>query len=105
MKAFADSEKYSFPKPIGERPVFNIYGDEVSTIPLYIKTRNVSFKAGGSEVEFEKMLDSLKRLDKEWLSNVLDVKKMFRTVQKNVLIVDGKTEQKIIQIKKKNYRQ
>ncbi len=50
-KPFGDIEEYKFPYPFGNRYVFNIYGDEVSTIPFHIKTRNINFKAGGKDIE------------------------------------------------------
>src|SRR3989338_2233183 len=36
-KPFEDSEEYEFPEPIGKRRAYSIYGDEVATIPLFIK--------------------------------------------------------------------
>ncbi|MBI5398383.1 saccharopine dehydrogenase NADP-binding domain-containing protein [Candidatus Woesearchaeota archaeon] len=59
VEPFEDAEDYEFPEPFGKRKTFNIYGDEVSTIPLYIKVKNVNFKAGGADVEIGKVLHKL----------------------------------------------
>lgn len=51
-KLFGDAEEYDFPHPFGRRRVFSIYGDEVATIPLFIKVKNVDFKSSGADIEF-----------------------------------------------------
>ncbi|MEY4744277.1 MAG: hypothetical protein RL272_222 [Candidatus Parcubacteria bacterium] len=51
-KAFADAETFVFPRPFGPRRTVSIYGDEVATIPLYIKVRDVDMKSGGTDIEF-----------------------------------------------------
>ncbi len=56
---FDDPQEYDFPPPIGKRRVYDVYGDEVSTIPLYIKTKNVIFKCGGGDIEISKTLYDL----------------------------------------------
>lgn len=55
-KPFGDAEEFDFPKPIGKRRVYSLYGDEVATIPLFINVQNVDFKSGGSDIEFSKTL-------------------------------------------------
>lgn len=62
---FADEEEYEFPAPIGRRKVVSIYGDEVATIPLYVKTRNVDYKACGADIEFARTLRDLGMLGTE----------------------------------------
>lgn len=52
-KAFADAETFAFPAPFGRRRVVSIYGDEVATLPLYLKgVRDVDMKSGGTDIEF-----------------------------------------------------
>ncbi|HII71221.1 TPA: hypothetical protein HA265_00520 [Candidatus Woesearchaeota archaeon] len=53
---FGDLEQYEFPHPHGKRTVVNIYGDEVATIPRFLKTKNVDYKSGGSDIEFSRVL-------------------------------------------------
>lgn len=51
--AFADAEEFAFPAPFGRRRVVSVYGDEVSTLPLYLKgVRDVDMKCGGTDIEF-----------------------------------------------------
>lgn len=64
-KPFEDSEEYEFPKPFGKRHAFSIYGDEVATIPLFIKTNSVDFKSSGADIEFSKALSRLGLFSKE----------------------------------------
>jgi len=55
IKPFQEAEYYEFPHPIGKRFVFSVYGDEIATLPTYIKTKNVDFKSGGVDVEASKL--------------------------------------------------
>jgi saccharopine dehydrogenase-like NADP-dependent oxidoreductase len=55
-KPFGDIEEFDFPEPFSKKYVVSIYGDEVATIPLYIKTRNVNYKSCGTDIEFSKAL-------------------------------------------------
>ncbi len=48
---FGEREKFRFPPPIGEVPVFLAAQDEVATLPHYIKMRELDVKIGGSEIE------------------------------------------------------
>ncbi|MEM0084437.1 MAG: saccharopine dehydrogenase NADP-binding domain-containing protein [Candidatus Methanomethylicia archaeon] len=52
-------EEYVFPSPIGKKRTYLIYGDEIATIPNYIKVRKLDLKSGGSEIEFIKGLYNL----------------------------------------------
>lgn len=52
-------EEYEFPTPIGKKRTYLIYGDEIATIPNYIKIRKLDLKSGGSEIEFIKGLYNL----------------------------------------------
>jgi saccharopine dehydrogenase-like NADP-dependent oxidoreductase len=65
LKAFGDLEEYNFPHPFGKRYTVNIYGDEISTIPLYIKVKNVDFKSSGSDIDVSKMIYRLGLLNKK----------------------------------------
>lgn len=51
-KPFSDNESYSFPSPIGVKKTVNLFGDEVSTIPIFLNVRNVDFKSGGSDIDY-----------------------------------------------------
>jgi len=55
VKQFKEAEYYEFPEPIGKRFVFSVYGDEVATLPMHIKTKNVDFKSGGVDIEASKL--------------------------------------------------
>ncbi|MBN1792456.1 saccharopine dehydrogenase NADP-binding domain-containing protein [Candidatus Woesearchaeota archaeon] len=58
-KPFEDVEEYEFPPPYGRRASVNLYGDEVSTIPRYVKVKNVDFKSSGSDIDFSRSLYKL----------------------------------------------
>lgn len=64
-KPFEDAEEYEFPEPFGKRHAFSVYGDEVATVPLFIKTNMVDFKSSGADIEFSKALSRLGLLSKE----------------------------------------
>lgn len=64
-KPFEDAEEYEFPEPFGKRHAFSIYGDEVATIPLFIKSKIVDFKSSGADIEFSKALSRLGLFSKE----------------------------------------
>lgn len=64
-KPFENPEEYEFPQPFGKRHAFSIYGDEVATIPLFIKVKNVDFKSSGADVEFSKALSRLGLFNKK----------------------------------------
>ncbi|MBI2984884.1 MAG: saccharopine dehydrogenase NADP-binding domain-containing protein [Candidatus Kerfeldbacteria bacterium] len=55
-KPFADAQQCNFPAPFGRRLAVSIYGDEVATIPRYISSRDVDYKASGTDVDFSKAL-------------------------------------------------
>lgn len=51
--AFADAETFAFPAPFGKRRVVSVYGDEIATLPLYLKgIRDADMKSGGTDIEF-----------------------------------------------------
>jgi saccharopine dehydrogenase (NAD+, L-lysine forming) len=56
---FDDSELFEFPSPYGKREVVNIYGDEISTIPKYLNLKNVSYKAGGTDIVLAQTITKL----------------------------------------------
>ena len=64
-KPFSDQEDYQFPSPFGQRQMFSIYGDEVATIPRYIKVRRVDFKSSGTDIELAKALYRLGLFNKK----------------------------------------
>jgi len=79
-KNFGDEEIYEF--PVGRRKVMNIFCDEVATLPLYIKTRNVSGKGGGSEMDMAKKIYEEK---KEIKSSIPDPGKMKNFMKKGII--------------------
>ncbi len=65
-KPLKGEEDYVFPGKYGGKfKVYDVYGDEISTIPKYIKVKNMSYKAGGSDIEFSKILNDAKMLSDE----------------------------------------
>lgn len=63
-RPFADGEEYEFLHPFGRRHVTSIYGDEVATLPRYIRARRVDVKSCGTDIEFSKALYRLGLFDK-----------------------------------------
>ncbi|MFH1064795.1 MAG: saccharopine dehydrogenase NADP-binding domain-containing protein [Candidatus Woesearchaeota archaeon] len=53
---FGDIEEYEFPHPYGKRMVVNLYGDEIATLPRFIRTKSIDFKSGGSDIDLSRML-------------------------------------------------
>lgn len=49
---FGDPEYYNYPEPIGRKKAYLVYGDEISTLPRFLKVKNVNLKAAGSDIEF-----------------------------------------------------
>ncbi|MBW2995105.1 saccharopine dehydrogenase NADP-binding domain-containing protein [Candidatus Woesearchaeota archaeon] len=62
---YGDVEEYQFPEPYGKRYIFNASGDEAVTIPLYIKTKNLTLKSGGLDNEFVRVLFKLGLLNRK----------------------------------------
>ena len=62
-KLFGDPEDFDFPAPFGTSRVISIYGDEISTLPRYIKVKKVTYKSCGSDLEAAKSLYALVRSD------------------------------------------
>jgi saccharopine dehydrogenase (NAD+, L-lysine-forming) len=52
VEPFSDPEQYPFPAPFGSRQVFTIYGDEIATIPRYLRCRRADMKSGGADIDF-----------------------------------------------------
>ena len=50
-KKFGEREKFRFPQPIGEVPVYLAAQDEVCAIPMAVNLREVDAKIGGSDIE------------------------------------------------------
>lgn len=50
-KRFAEREKFRFPQPIGETPVYLAAQDEVCMLPYVIPARDVNAKIGGTDFE------------------------------------------------------
>ena len=50
-KRFADREKFRFPPPIGETPVYLAAQDEVCMLPYVIRVHDVDAKIGGNDFE------------------------------------------------------
>ncbi|HTK04427.1 MAG TPA: saccharopine dehydrogenase NADP-binding domain-containing protein [Candidatus Eisenbacteria bacterium] len=56
VKPFSGAETFVFPRPFGPRRVVAVYGDEVATIPLYLKVGDVDMKCGGTDITFGESL-------------------------------------------------
>ncbi len=67
LRQFGGLEEYNFPK-FGRKHAVNVYGDEISTIPHYIKTKNIDYKACGTDIEFSKALWRLGLFSKKPIS-------------------------------------
>jgi saccharopine dehydrogenase-like NADP-dependent oxidoreductase len=63
VKAFSGAETFAFPRPFGRRRVVAVYGDEVATLPLYLKVRDVDMKSGGTDIDFGAALAAAGLLD------------------------------------------
>ena len=50
-KRFSERERFHFPPPIGEAPVYLAAQDEVGTLPHFIPMREMDVKIGGGEME------------------------------------------------------
>ncbi|HTS12587.1 MAG TPA: saccharopine dehydrogenase NADP-binding domain-containing protein [Candidatus Limnocylindrales bacterium] len=50
-KRFAEREKFRFPQPIGETPVYLAAQDEVCMLPYVVNVRDVDAKIGGNDFE------------------------------------------------------
>lgn len=59
MDNFEGEEEYNFPKPIGKKKVYYFCQDEVGSLPLFIKTKNVDVKAYDNNIEISKLLVKL----------------------------------------------
>ena len=57
--SFSGEEIYDFPPPFKNEKCYLVDQEEVETIPLYIKTKNVDVKIGGSEVRSARMFFKL----------------------------------------------
>jgi len=57
--SFSEEEIYNFPEPFMNEKCYLVDQEEVETIPLYIKTRNVDVKIGGSEMRSARMFYKL----------------------------------------------
>jgi len=62
---FGEEELFSFPEPFTNRKCYLVSQEEVGTLPLYIKTKYVDLKIGGTEIEFVYTLFKLGLLRKQ----------------------------------------
>lgn len=65
MKAFSGIEEFEYPKPFGKKIVNLICQEEVGTIPLYIKVKNVDEKDYDDQMPKQKVLYDLGLISKE----------------------------------------
>ena len=56
---FDGEEEYTFPKPIGKKKVYYFCQDEVGSLPLFIKTKNLDVKAFDNNIDVSKLLVKL----------------------------------------------
>ena len=59
MESFSGEEEFTFPKPIGKKKVYYFCQDEVGSLPLFIKTKNLDVKAYDNNIEVSKLLVKL----------------------------------------------
>jgi saccharopine dehydrogenase-like NADP-dependent oxidoreductase len=59
LGSFKEFEDYEFPNPHGKKSTVNICGDEVATLPMFIKTKNIDFKSSGTDIEFLRVFDKM----------------------------------------------
>ena len=64
-RPFANIEEYEFPAPYGKRNTASIYGDEISTLPLYLEISDIDYKSTGTDIDFAKALYRLGLFDKK----------------------------------------
>lgn len=64
-KPFHNPEDYDYGHGFGIRRMYSIYGDEVSTLPFYIKTKNIDYKSCGTDIDFAKALHRLGLFNKK----------------------------------------
>jgi len=50
-KRFSERERFRFPQPIGEVPVYLAAQDEVGTLPHFLRMRDMDVKIGGGDME------------------------------------------------------
>lgn len=67
VQPFSHPEHYTFPEPFGKKYTVTVFGDEVKTIPKYIKTKNVDYKIAGLDIEFAQALYELGLFDTDLL--------------------------------------
>lgn len=58
-KIFSEGEEYDFPKPFGKRMSYLVSQEEVGTIPLFIKAKNLDIKSHDGFIEIGKTLVNL----------------------------------------------
>lgn len=56
LENFSEEEEYDFPSPFGKRKVCLISQEEVGTIPLFIKVRNLDIKSYDNQIDVAKSL-------------------------------------------------
>ena len=59
VEPFTGEEEYTFPKPIGKKKVVLFCQDEVGSIPLHIKTKNLDVKIHDNNIDISKFLVEL----------------------------------------------
>ncbi|GAB6183217.1 saccharopine dehydrogenase family protein [Thermodesulfovibrio hydrogeniphilus] len=67
VEPFSNLEYYHYLEPIGWRRAYHVLGEEVATIPRFIKVKNVDIKAGGSDIEFMMALYNMGLLSEKQL--------------------------------------
>lgn len=64
-RPFAYSMDETFPTPVGKKRLFLAYGDEIATIPLYLKVKSADMFIGGEDMEIMFALHAAGMLGKE----------------------------------------
>jgi len=56
---FSEEEEFNYPHPFGKRKVYLISQEEVGTIPLFVKTKNLDIKSYDNHIETARFLVNL----------------------------------------------
>lgn len=59
IKPFDEPELFDFPQPYSKKRVMSISCDELATIPHYVKIKNMTYKATGTDIDFGNALSRL----------------------------------------------
>ena len=65
VQPLCDEEWFEYPHPFGKHRAYNLYGDELATLPRYIQRCDIDCKSGGSDIEHAVLLSRIGLFSKE----------------------------------------